>query len=137
MSKNTEDRLKHLEFVQSIIARMHEASISMKRFAITSFALGGALARYLQDSVIVFLTMVVVIAFWVLDAKYLRVEREYRTLYDCVRVQPNTKPVSFDLKPVSNGRILVWELFSWFTFILYVPLIILLAALWLYADWKP
>ena len=137
MSERTTEQLKYLEFVQSIVTRMHDASISMKRFAITAFALGGAFARYLQDSAIVFLTMVAVIAFWVLDAKYLRIEREYRTLFDNVRSQPATEPASFNLSPVRSGRTPLKELASWSTSILYVPLILLLVAVWLLADWKP
>lgn len=136
MSERTTEQLKYLEFVQSIVTRMHDASISMKRFAITAFALGGALARYLQDGAIIFLTMVVVVAFWLLDAKYLQIEREYRTLYDCVRIQPATESTSFKLNPEKSGRIPLKELASWSTSILYVPLILLLVAVWLFANWE-
>ena len=99
MRGRTAEQLKHLELVQVNIARMHDASTSMKRFTVVAFALGGSLARYLHESDIVVFTMVVIIAFWMLDSKYLQMERSYRALYELVRIQPAGDPASFDLTP--------------------------------------
>ena len=99
MSERTAEQLKYLELVQANIARMHDASTSMKRFALVAFALGGSLARYLQDTTILGLMVVVIAAFWVLDSKYPQVEHGYRSLFEIVRAQPTGDEASFDLTP--------------------------------------
>lgn len=137
MTDRTTERLKHLEFLQANITRMHEASTSMKRLAILAFALGGSLARYLQDVTTIGLTVAVIAAIWALDSKYLQVERAYRALYNQVRALPYTEPTSFDLTPPISKALPLSELCSWSTVVLYGPLIILLTAIWLCADWTP
>lgn len=134
MSERTTEQLKHLEFIQSIIARMNSASGSMKRFAIVTMAFGGSLARYVQDVAIVYLTAIVIIAFWLLDSQYLQVERAYRRMYDRVRAMPVTQSASFDLNPGVRRRIPFRELLSWSTCTLYIPLIALLSAVWYIID---
>ena len=136
MSERTTEQLKYLELVQVNIARMHDASTSMKRFALVAFALGGSLARYLQDTTILGLMMVVIAAFWVLDSKYLQVEHGYRSLFEIVRAQPTGDESSFDLTPSPGTAIPLRELWSWSTCVLYGPLILLLAVVWICADWE-
>ena len=99
MSRRTAQQLKHLELVQVNIARMHDAATPMKRYAVVAFALGGSLARYRQDSAILGFTTAVIVAFWVLDSKYLQMEASYRAVYERLRVQPVGDPTSFDLTP--------------------------------------
>ena len=135
MNARTTEHLKYLELLQANIARMHEASTSMKRFAIVAFALGGSLARYLQDTTILGMTMAAIVAFWVLDAKYLQVERGYRSLFDQVRAQPVDYEVSFDLTPSRGTAIPHRELRSWSTYVLYGPLILLLVVAWTCSNW--
>ena len=137
MSERTTEQLKYLALVQANIARMHDASTSMKRFTVVAFALGGSLARYLQDTTILGLTMAVIAAFWVLDSKYLQVERGYRSLFDVVRAQPAGDAASFDLTPSPGTAIPLRELWSWSTYVLYGPLMLLLAVVWICANWKP
>ena len=137
MSGRTPEQLKHLDLVQTNIARMHDASTSMKRFAVVALALGGALARYVQDAAIMGLTMAVVLAFWLLDAKYLQVERAYRDLYESVRRQGAGEAASFELTPGKVGLVPLRELWSWSTYLLYGPLLVLLALTWLCTDWEP
>ena len=137
MSERTTEQLTYLELLQANIARMHDASTSMKRFAVVAFALGGSLARYLQDTTILALTMAVIVAFWALDSKYLQVERGYRSLFDLVRAQPAGEEASFDLTPSLGTAIPLREFWSWSTYVLYGPLVLLLAVVWLCTNWKP
>ena len=109
--------------------------MSMKRFAIVALALGGSFSRYLQEPAILGFTMAAVIALWVLDSKYLQVERSYRALYERVRVQQPGAPASFDLMPPMSMIVPVRELWSWSTYILYGPIVVLLAVIWLCSDW--
>ena len=135
MGERNAEQLKHLEFVQANISRMHDASMSMKRFAIVALALGGSFSRYLQEPAILGFTMAAVIAFWMLDSKYLQVERSYRALYERTRVQRAGAPASFDLIPCASTVVPIGELSSWATYILYGPMLVLLAVIWLCADW--
>ena len=134
MGTRTADQLKHLEFVQANIARMHNASTSMKRFALAAFALGASLARFLQDPTILWVTFFVIASFYVLDSKYLQAEGAFRVLYDCVRCQQPATAASFDLTPDITKIVPVRELKSWSTYLLYGPMLVLLTVLWLRTD---
>ena len=135
MAGRTAEQLKHLELVQANVARMHEAGTSMKRFAVVGFALGGSLARYLKEPPIVGFTVAVIVAFWVLDAKYLQVERSFRALYERTRGEVGGAAASFELTPETGKVVPIQELGSWSTWLLYGPMVVLLAALWFLADW--
>ena len=134
MAGRTAEQLKHLELVQANVARMHEAGAAMKRFAVVSFALGGSMARYLKEPPIVGFTIAVIVAFWVLDAKYLQVERAFRVLYERIRSEVAGQTASFELNPEIRKVVPIKELWSWSTWLLYVPLFVLLTAFWFGAD---
>ena len=135
MSGRTVEQVKHLEMVQANVARMYEAATSMKRFAVVGFALGGSMARYLQESAIVGFTVAVIVALWVLDAKYLQTERSFRALYDRTRAEVGGQDASFDLTPETGKVVPLRELGSWSTLLLYGPMLVLLVVIWLWADW--
>ena len=136
MGERTAEQLKHLEFVQNCITRMHDASISMKRIVIVVFALGASLARYLQDSIILLVTLAAVVAFWILDAKYLQLERAFRCLYEKVRATDPGHTASFVLTPPGAKAVPIKELISWSTSLLYVLLLIILFVTWYCTDWN-
>ena len=135
MAGRTAEQLKHLELVQENVARMHEAGAAMKRFAVVSFALGGSMARYFKEPPSAGFTVAVIVAFWVLDAKYLQVERAFRVLYERIRSEVAGQTASFDLTPEIRKVVPIKELWSWSTWLLYVPLFVLLTAFWFGADW--
>ncbi len=132
MVERTAEQLKHLEFAQSNIARMHGASVSMKRFALAAFGIGGSLARVLNEPAILGITFVVVAAFFLIDAKYLQAERAFRTIYDNAREQPPGAPASFELTPAIQGVVPFKEFRSWSTWLLYGPILAILLLLWWY-----
>jgi hypothetical protein len=80
-----EHRLKHMEFIQTVVARLAGNSFFVKGWAITvagafiGFALNG------DDVRLALAALVPTIAFWGLDASFLKSERLFRTLYDQVR----------------------------------------------------
>ena len=135
MDERTPEQLKHLDFAQSNIARMHNASMSMKRYALAAFALGASLARFLNDPTILGITFLVVVSFYVLDAKYLQSERAFRVIYDGVRMQAPGSTASFELKPNIGSLVPLSELTSWSTCLLYCPILALFALLWIGTDW--
>ena len=135
MPERTAEQIKHLELVQANVARMHEAAMSMKRFAVVGFALGGSMARYLKEPAIIGFTVAVIFALWMLDAKYLQAERSFRALYDRTRGEAGGQEASFELTP-DNGKVVpIRELRSWSTFLVHGPMLALLAVIWLWADW--
>ena len=136
MDERTVEQLKHLEFVQANIARMHNASTSMKRFALVTFALGVSLARFLHDPTILGITVIVIASFYVLDSKYLQAENAFRNLYESVRTQRPGTATSFELTPNVPRLIPLPELVSWSTFLLYCPMLLLTALLWIGTDWR-
>ena len=135
MAGRTAEQLKHLELVQANVARMYEAATSMKRFAVVGFALGGSMARYLKEPAIVGFTVAVIVALWVLDAKYLQAERSFRALYERTRGEVGGAEASFDLTPETGKVVPIQELGNWSTWMLYGPMLVLLAAIWYWADW--
>jgi len=81
-----EDRRKHLEFVQNVIARMSSMSNIAKGWCLTiaSATFGYALTR--ESASVAALGSVGVLLFGLLDARYLREEKKFRALYDDARV---------------------------------------------------
>ena len=130
MKERTQEQIKHLEFLQAIIARMHDAATSMKRFSIVGFALGASIARYLKEPAILLFTAAAITALWLIDGKYLQTERAFRALYDGIRAEEPGKPASFDLTPAKPKMLPIRELFSWSTVLLYGPILGLLAIIW-------
>lgn len=79
-----EDRRKHLEFIQAIIARMSAASASAKGWLlpVVTAAYGYALTKHSPSVAILGIVASVMFAF--IDAHYLDEERKYRRLYNAV-----------------------------------------------------
>lgn len=97
-----EDHRKHLEFVQAVVTRMATASANVKTWLLpVVIALYGFSVT--EGSVaLALLGLATVVPFMYLDANYLRVEREYRRLYDTVA--RNARPVrTFSLDPAGVG----------------------------------
>ena len=80
-----ENKIKHLEFIQSIINRMANHSFLMKGWAITLVAALFALASKDANKKYIVIAFLPVIIFWILDGYFLSRERLFRRLYDKVR----------------------------------------------------
>lgn len=80
-----EDRRKHLEFIQAVIARLSSASGLAKGWALSvaTVAYGYAGTHSVANAALVGTFSVTLFA-WV-DARYLMLEREYRHLYNGAR----------------------------------------------------
>ena len=81
-----EDRRKHLEFIQAVIARMAGNSFLLKGWTITLAAALFTLAVKDANRVFAVIALFPAVCFWGLDAYYLRQERLFRRLYDDVRM---------------------------------------------------
>ena len=77
--------VKHLEMIQAISSRMASNSFFLKGWSVTLAAAIIALAASGTDRRFILVALIPAIAFWCLDAYYLRKERLFRKLYDDVR----------------------------------------------------
>jgi hypothetical protein len=73
---------KHLEFIQNVITRMNSNSFLIKGWALTIFSAIIAFASKDTNSTMIWINFVPILAFWGLDAFYLRQERLFRKLYE-------------------------------------------------------
>ena len=80
-----EHQVKHLEFIQAVITRMAHNSFLLKGWSVTLVAAIFALAARDANEAYAVLAFFPGLAFWGLDAYYLRQERLFRKLYDAVR----------------------------------------------------
>jgi hypothetical protein len=85
-SRFSAERVKHLEMIQTVIARLGSDSFLVKGWAVatTGVFLGFAVSN--DESWLALPSVLVTAMFWVLDTYYLRSERLFRLLYDRVRM---------------------------------------------------
>jgi hypothetical protein len=103
----SEAALKHLEFIQNVIARLATDSFLMKGWALTvSGAIFGFAASHLSWPVAT-VGLLPALSFWFLDSYFLRQERLYRSLYGCVARQDPTVPL-FSMDPSAYKNVNSW-----------------------------
>ena len=126
---------QHLDFIQSNIARMNSCSFQMKGWAGT--IVSALLAVYAatnpssESSMILFLCSgaISLVAFALLDAYYLKLERQFREIYNnIINPKDDSSKVplySMPLKEHAGGKCsLLRTLFSASVIIFYVPLLL-------------
>lgn len=93
--ENLQVMLKEIDLIQDIIKRMANNSFLVKGWAITLVVV--TILFKGSDSQIV-IAIIPLVAFWFLDAYFLRQERLYRKLYSWViKNRPSNKDYIFDL----------------------------------------
>jgi hypothetical protein len=124
---------KHIEFVQQVITRMNANSFQLKTWAVTLAAGLFALSERSKPW-FALLALIPIVLFWFMDAYYLKMETQYRHLYDhlcrhsATSAYAQSKNFSLRLKdytlpPVKMRSII----FSRTQFWVYVPLLITVA----------
>lgn len=103
MKPEMEEKIKHLEFIQSVITRMNQNSFLIKGWAVTLVSALYALAAKDADLNFVIISYIAIIAFWFLDALYLSMERQYRALYN-VAVKGDVSLFDMNAKPYAVGK---------------------------------
>ena len=91
-----EKKLKHLEFIQNVITRMNTNSFLLKGWAVTLISAVFALAAKDANLEYILVTYIAIPTFWLLDGFFISIERQYRKLYDDVRVCAE-EDVNFDM----------------------------------------
>ncbi|MGH3088963.1 MAG: hypothetical protein ACRDSJ_16805 [Rubrobacteraceae bacterium] len=88
-SKSEEAWFKHLEFIQNAITRMARNSFLLKGWSLTLVAAAFALTINTPSVLLGLIALFPALAFWGLDAFYLRQERLFRRLYEEVSANPD------------------------------------------------
>lgn len=93
---NRQDHHKHMDFVQSVIARLAGNSFVMKGWAltVTSAILGFAVS--IDRAALALVALVPAVAFWILDTYYLRQERAFREMFADVAAK---RLAGFEMNP--------------------------------------
>ncbi|ATL48791.1 hypothetical protein COR50_17375 [Chitinophaga caeni] len=95
-----ENKIKHLEFIQQIISRMNTNSFLLKGWSVTIMAGLFALAAKDSNQHFILITYFPILVFGILDAYFLSQERQYRALYNKVRLM-SEESIDFDMQ--TNG----------------------------------
>ncbi|WP_460062811.1 hypothetical protein [Streptomyces sp. YKOK-I1] len=121
----SEERLRHLEFLQAVITRLSNHSFLVKGWALTLAAGFFAVSSGQQSWQVAASGLVPLGCFWFLDGLFLRQERLYRLLYDDVRRPAvEVEPLSMNVGPYL-GRISWFEAtFSWTLRLFYGALLL-------------
>ena len=92
-----DNKIKHLEMIQSNISRMAQNSFTLKGWSLTLVIALFAFVPKQNAWVFIPIAIVPIIIFALLDAYYLQLERRYRKLYDIVRKKDENE-IDFDMK---------------------------------------
>lgn len=100
-----ENKTKHLEIIQGVIARMDNNSFLIKGWSMTLVSALFALAASGSNKDYVLISYFVLPIFWMLDGFYLHQERCFRALFDAVRAGAETSiDFNMDTKIYNSGR---------------------------------
>lgn len=92
-----EDRIEHLKIIQAVIARMAQNSFALKGWAVVIVAALLSIAAAGSQRALIFIALIPVVAFWLLDGYYLRQERLFRRLYDSARNESGGEDADFSM----------------------------------------
>ncbi|QTE71021.1 hypothetical protein JRC49_14750 [Clostridiales bacterium FE2011] len=87
-------KIKHLEMIETVIERIGNNSFQLKGWSVTLVSIIGALSAQGSEKKFFLLAFIPLLAFWMLDAFYLQIERKYRVLYKQVL---DDKITTFDM----------------------------------------
>jgi len=122
-----EKKLKHLEFIQAVIARQAKNAFLLKGWIITITAAMITFIPNTRDFKPILSVYGLIFIFWMLDSYYLFQEKLFRALYDHVRKLDEEK-IDFDMntKTFSKQINCTWMdiAISRTLLIFYVPLMI-------------
>lgn len=101
----TDQQIKHLEFIQSVVTRMNSNSFQIKGWTIT--IVSALLALYASSLTVtyIFVAIAPTILFWFLDAYYLQQERKFRGVYNDIIKDTNIVPLfKMPIQNYTGGR---------------------------------
>jgi hypothetical protein len=116
-------RFSQLSMVQANIARIGNYGATIKNWCITLTTAVCGFALTVKFPALIWLALLPIFVFALMDAEYLRVERQFRKTYDRIRNEDWATPPNFDVSPdTSADRGLIAVLGSWSILSFYMPL---------------
>jgi len=96
-----DEKIKHLEFIQSVITRMNTNSFQLKGWTVTIVSALLAIYASSKNTYFVLLAVFPDVIFWFLDSFYLQQERKFRGLYnDVAGITDNSSKIkTFEMRP--------------------------------------
>jgi len=79
------DKKEHLKIIEDVITRMANNSFLIKGWTVSLISAILIFADLKNEPCFIWIVILPVIVFWILDASYLQLERKYRTLYKNVQ----------------------------------------------------
>ncbi|MBC6402287.1 MAG: hypothetical protein GDA39_02175 [Hyphomonadaceae bacterium] len=122
-------RIAHLAMLQGVITRMGANSFTLKALvaAFGSAAVAVMAAVEKPSPYYALAAILPMIILWLMDARYLRLERAYRRLYDHVRKGEGVEAYSLDATPFMKDTAPVLRLaVSWSVGWFYIPILLTL-----------
>ena len=96
----TDEKIKHLEFIQNIITRMNTNSFQIKGWNTTIVAAFLAVYASTKNEAFLLCAIMPSIVLWFLDTYYLQQERKFRGLYKDVAGISNKNSIKpFEMRP--------------------------------------
>ncbi|MCF6506836.1 hypothetical protein E9549_05365 [Blastococcus sp. MG754426] len=118
---DAEDRRKHLDFVQAVIARLSQSSATAKGWSLTIAGAAFGFSAVVERWYLALLGLAIIISFSILDMYYLYEERLFRCLYSGV-VAGTVPPYSMDKNVFKDQASRLDTYTSWSVFGFYAPL---------------
>lgn len=118
-----EDRRKHLEFIQAVIARLSNSSATAKGWSLTLAGAAFGFSAVNDKWYLALLGCIILIAFSVMDAYYLHSERLFRALYDDAR-KGNVQVYAMHPHDYDNAHRRIDTYRTWSVLGFYGPLLI-------------
>lgn len=121
-----EERIKHLEFIQAVIARHAGTAFLVRGWALTIVAAIFAILATRFEPWLAAVALVPLLSFWALDGFFLWQERLFRMLYDDVRKPTSTvEPMSMNIGPYVTDTTWFGAIRSKTLLLFYAPLVAL------------
>ena len=133
MEELSNDQRQHLAFIQDVITRMNSNSFSLKGLMITIFSALSVffVGNYDKDTAVIYLALalLLVVIFWLLDTYYLKMEKQYRMLYeDAIKNKVEIYKMTTDKYYVCYFEVLLsktmWPLYFPIVVVLIVAIVI-------------
>ena len=126
-----ETKLRHLEAIQAVIARQANNSFALKALTgtITAAVVAYSGATTMPAPWMPVAGVLPALVFWIMDAKYLQQERQFRELYEAVRLDQIEELFSMNVAE-HGGKVdsVVRIAFSWSVIWFYFVNVVVVAA---------
>lgn len=135
----SDEKIKHLEFIQSVINRMNVNSFQIKSWTITIISALMAIFASTKNEYFLLVAILPVVIFWFLDSYYLMQERKFRGLYnDVAGITEKPKDIKlFEMRPdlYTGGKYSFLNVFISVTMLkMYFLISMLLIGIYLYIS---